>query len=399
MPPKQHSRLGASGSKRWMNCTGSVQMSEGQPNDPNQYSAEGSVAHEVAEKTLRLNLSLGPESDWYIKAEEVVAPGTVIEHDGFDVEVTETMCEAVDLFVGEVCKRVVRGDTVFIEHQFDLGPLNPPEPMFGTTDVAIWRPRTRLLRVIDFKNGYIEVDPHENDQLLYYALGSVLALGDPVPERIELTIVQPRTSPPVRSFTTDFKRLVEWKKQLFAAAHATQEPGAPLNVGEWCRFCPALAVCPAQQKRALEVARAEFGALPDPVHLRDDDLLRVLPHVEQMVDWLRAVQARATSRLEAGVELPGYKLIASRTHRKWADEKAAETYLRGKRLPVASRYKPRQLVSPAQAEKALKRLGAELPERLVFKPEGRPKLAPASHSAPALAPAVVTEFGSPPDSE
>lgn len=401
MPPRQHSRLGASGAKRWMNCPGSIQMSEGQPNDPNQYSAEGSVAHELAEATLRANMDLqaGGNRDWWINAADVWEIGSFVEHDGFDVEITETMCDAVDLFVRTVMEMYEQGDTVFIEHQFNLVPLNPPEPMFGTTDVALWNPRTRRLRIIDFKNGYVEVDPHENDQLLYYALGSVLEIGDPVPDEIELVIVQPRTSPPVRSFTTDFTRLVEWKKTLFAAAYATQQQGAPLQVGEWCRFCPALPVCPAQEKRAMEVAHAEFSALPAPELLGTDDLLRVLPHVEQMVDWLRSVQGRATQLLEGGVELPGYKLIAARTHRKWADDKAADTYLRGKGLPVASRYRPRQLVSPAQAEKALKRQKAELPERLVFKPVGRPKLAPASHSAPALTPAVVSEFGTLPDDE
>ena len=77
-----------------------------------------------------------------------------------------------------------------------------------------------------------------------------------------------------------------------------------------------------------------------------------------------------------GESVPGYKLVASATHRKWtAAEPVVEKFLRAIGVEDPFTHK---LMSPAQAEKALgKRVKTtSLPD--TYKPPGKPALAPAS---------------------
>src|SRR3546814_20659010 len=62
--------------------------------------------------------------------------------------------------------------------------------------------------------------------------------------------------------------LLDWAVELVDAAKRTARPDAPLNPGEWCKFCPAAPTCPAFRQKALDVATAEFAedgalVLPD----------------------------------------------------------------------------------------------------------------------------------------
>lgn len=407
MPPTKHSRLGASKSKRWINCPGSVQASEGIEESVTWYATEGTAAHELLEWCLADGL----------QAEEFVgATVEVEEKDGVhEVEVTEEMAEAVQVAIDHVRGLLEPGDELLLEQEFDLEPLGPPEPMFGTSDVCVVKRSQKHLDVLDYKHGQgVAVDATENTQLLYYALGAVVKLHQSfVPETITIWIMQPRghhPAGPFRSYSLTFQELVEFKKELFERAEATQDPEAPLNPGEWCRFCPALPTCPAQREHAIEVAQTEFDAvpveeleeaLPDPGQLTAAQLTLVIERGDILTDWVKSVNAHAVAMLERGEELPGFKLVEGRSNRRWKDEEAAERYLANKGLRKEERFRMK-LVSPAQAEKALKRRGElgsakKLPQ-LWEKPEGRPKLVPESDSRPALTPSVYEDFEALPES-
>src|SRR5690606_21257143 len=126
---------------------------------------------------------------------EIPVPG-----DGGEVHhvlVTEEMCEAVQVMLDQVWKLIDHPTTqLFVEKKFDLAKLNPPGPMYGTADVVIWAPHYRHMAVLDFKYGAgVAVDATENEQLMMYGLGAVLAV-DEKPETLSLTIVQPRANHP-----------------------------------------------------------------------------------------------------------------------------------------------------------------------------------------------------------
>lgn len=47
-----HAKLSPSSAERWMNCPGSVVLSEGMPDKTTQFAEEGTMAHAVAEAML-----------------------------------------------------------------------------------------------------------------------------------------------------------------------------------------------------------------------------------------------------------------------------------------------------------------------------------------------------------
>ena len=396
----QHSNHGASKAKRWMSCPGSVRMEKDIPDQTSPYAAEGSVAHMIAETVLQ--------------GEEYLAEGTMVESRGFQIEVTAEMLEAVKGFVDYVHDRMAQYEDaeLLVEQRFDLSPLNPPAPMFGTADVVIWSESERVLEVIDYKHGKgVSVEILGNPQPMYYALGAMLKLRKK-PDLIRLAIYQPRSfhaEGPERYTKVLFEDLKAFKQELFAAAEETLDPDAPLAVGSWCRFCKALPVCPAQRKNAVEVAQTEFdvpGAEVDltPAHaLTEEQLALILDRGDEVMDWIKSVYDHAHQTINAGGTIPGWKLVEGRTNRRWRDEEEVITWLRGRGYKNDDIYQPRKLNSPYQIEKLLKKEGYDFEhprsrwDEKVEKPEGRPKLVRDNHPAPALPSSASQEFDIPSD--
>lgn len=368
-----------------MNCPGSVALAAGKPDVTTVYAREGTAAHTLAERALRTGL---PAITWL---------ETVMDAKDGEVEVTEEMAEAVQMYADYVRELAgAPGAILMIEQQFDLAPLDPPGDMFGTGDAVIWRPKVGVLDVVDLKYGQGVAVDASTPQLPYYALGAVMELHVK-PQLVRIHIVQPRAphpDGPIRVREMGWDELVAFKRELFERAAATQEPDAPLVVGEWCRFCKAQAICPAQRAYALEVAQSEFMdelAPPRPDTLTPVEIATVLRAADVLEEWLRAVEAHAYGMLERGLDVPGYKLVEKRATRKWADEPKAIDYLTD-RLGDEAAYTEPKLISPAQAEKKLKELKQKLPVELVVKQSSGRKLAADADARPALPPSVAEDF-------
>ena len=368
-----HAVLGASGAKRWMNCAGSVRLSAeiGHEDTSSFYAREGTAAHAVAEKCL----TSGLDPEFYV--------GQRIE----GVTVNREMASAVRVYVERVrmVADTAQADTL-IEVRFDLskgGPedkgLDPPEPMFGTADAVIYDElHGKHLWIFDYKHGQgVAVEAEYNPQLQYYALGAILKLGVK-PRKITVVIIQPRASHPlgiVRDWTFDWEDLVAFKEKLMVAAYATAEPDAPLATGDWCRFCPARAECPAQHALAVETAQQEFevmvvgddegpGSLPEVHALTEDEVLAVLDKADYVIGWLRAVQKYADEKLNRAEAVPGWKLVAKKSNRKWNDEDEVLALMETIPGIDIDDYAPRKLPSVNQAGLLLRRVDADLPEGL-----------------------------------
>ena len=399
MPPTEHAVHGASSSDRWMNCAGSINMSEGIEDLGSIYAWEGTAAHELGERCLRHgllpHLFIGEITEVEINEDASV-----------EIEVTEEMAEAVDEFVTYVQERIEEAGpdaVVFLEQRSSLEALNPPAPMFGTADVVIWNPVTKFLLVIDYKHGQgVVVDVVDNSQVRYYALLAAVKQKI-VPDMVETVIVQPRGyhgDGSIRSDTLTGQELIAFKQELFAAVEATLKPDAPLKPGDWCKFCPAKPTCPALRQQAMDLVEVEFDIVADPAsqlpsteHLTPDQLSGILEHASLVMDWLRGVESYALQVIEHGGEIPGYKLVEGRSNRKWTDPEAAERLLARRGLKKSDRTTSK-LVSPNQAEKLLKARGDD-PKRLIKyweKPEGKPKLVPAADSRTEIAASVEAEF-------
>ena len=119
-----HAVLGASSSKRWMTCPGSVRLSEGMPNESSVYAAEGSAAHALGEHCLihgyAADRFLG---QWiWLKGKEAVfcgdLPATIGGGD-FVFPVDDDMTDAVQVYLDAVRRAYQPGDVMAIEQRFD----------------------------------------------------------------------------------------------------------------------------------------------------------------------------------------------------------------------------------------------------------------------------------------
>jgi hypothetical protein len=386
-----HSELGASKAERWMQCPGSVNAERGLPNTSSPYAVEGTAAHTLAEKCLRK----GIDADVYLDTEIPVEVDGETQH----IAVTEEMVEAVQVYLDYVRKRSFTEQRM-IEVQFDLAPLNPPEPMFGTADCVVWNTADKILEVFDLKYGAgVAVDAKENVQLCYYALGAVVALNKK-PVTIRVNIVQPRAAHPegiIRSFEFDWAYLLEYKKALFEAAVKTQDPEAPRSAGAHCRFCKALAVCPEQRRVAIEVAQSEFDVetpnLPAAANLTSEQIGRILTAAPLIEDWFKAIRSHVTALLDAGQPVEGWKLVPKRASRKWEDEAKAQNILTLMQGVTVDDLFTKKFVSPAQAEAVLKekKIKYDLTPYIIKASSGT-NLVPAGDARPALTPSAQSDF-------
>jgi len=335
-----HSVLGASGATRWMNCPASVRLSEGIPDRPSPAAQKGTAAHEVA----HMCLENGQDAIEYV--------GRVVS----EVEITDDIAEAVQVYLDD-CRVLIRAGLVcWYEVQFDLTPLGPPVPMFGTADFVAYDPDARRLYVRDYKNGYLHVAAEGNDQLRYYALGAILQIGpgQPIAE-VELTICQPNgAGASLKRETISTMDLHLWAEGLLAKARRTQDPDAPAVPGPWCKFCRA-SPCATQAEARLAEAGLEFAsigagppALPETRTLTPADLGRMLHAAPMIREFLDAVDA-ATRQNPAGT---GWKVVETEGRvRPWRNaEDAAQA------LPVLldiDPWAPREVITPAEARRRI----------------------------------------------
>lgn len=392
LPEKLHAELGASVASRWMACPGSVRMSRGIPNVDNVHSRAGTAAHAVGERCVRKLV----DPDFF---EETTVEGVLVDRD---------MVEAVRVYVN-YCVALTKepGATVWVEKQFSLAQLNPPGPMFGTADFAVYKPALRELEIVDYKNGSgVVVEVKGNKQLRYYALGAVLAIGPGFDiETVKMTIVQPRAAHPdgvVRSESISYVDLLAFSGELLEAARATLQPDAPLHPGSHCRFCPASAVCPAQRDQAQALAQITFADLPAagppaPETLPPEVLADMLSKLHILEDWAASLRQHAQQELESGRPLPGFKLVEGRKgNRKWEDEAETAKWLEERGYGEEETH-TKALKSPAQIEKLVGK--KNLPADLTTRTDGKPTLAPAHDPRPALVLAPGQVFDALPSGE
>lgn len=413
---EEHARLGGSTAARWLACAGSIRLSEGMPNEHGFPAGEGSVAHHLAHLLIE-----HPEWDpqTYI--------GGVFDEVEPDIPVTEDMIAPVMQYVQHVRSLIAVVDEYGIEDKITLEKMDPPEPMYGTADFwGVWR-AGRTLYVSDLKFGQgVMVEVTKSKQLRYYAVGVVLKLGlTPADiDAVHMTIVQPRKDHPegqIRSERISLTELLEFAEQeLMPGAWATQDPSAPLVVGDHCRFCPAQAVCPALAKASAEIAQDEFGfysetqiapptdviianptdvvSVPSPEALTNKQIGDILPKLEMIANYIKAVKAHAETEIKAGRPVPGFKVVERRAHREWENESDAAEATES--IGILQLFEKPKMKSPAQIEKLVgkKKFKEHLAQHTVKKSSGV-VLVPDSDSRESKYLAPGEEFGALPAPE
>lgn len=424
MPPTIHARLSASSAHRWMNCAGSIRLSEGIEDPETIYQIEGRAAHTLAEVAL----SKDGQRPYALPGGQVIESWRNVVAVRVDTKdgpqafpVDDTMREAVELYATTVHDLLARiGGRLYIERTFDLAILRPPEPMFGTADAVIVGDRT--IDVIDLKYGAgVTVEVTDNVQLLYYALGAILAeftrrvcdptdsftLDDGVSvldgatamfDEVRVTIVQPRaphTDGPVRqSLTFTGEDVKAFAVKLLTRADNVQAPDAVLQAGSWCQFCPARGHCPELTAHAKLVAQTDFESVPmeappDIEHMPIERVAAILQNVEVLNIFIAGLKQRITRELESGREVPGWKLVNKRAQRQWLGEEMLREWAEGNGLNVDDLYE-KSLRSPAQLEKIIGK--AALAEELYARVSNGTTLVPDTDPRPAAAVGPAADF-------
>ena len=367
MAAESHALLGASSAKRWLECTPSARASERFEDHSSAYADEGTKAHLLCEHKVRKALSLDPEPF----------------PDGFEPDGEMEECSEQYLsFVLELVSKA-KEPIPAVEARVDFSDIVPEG--FGTADFILISGDT--IHIVDYKHGKgVEVSAVENPQMMLYAIGALNAYGAIYDlERVSMTIFQPRLGN-VSTYETTREELEKWAKDYVKPrAELAWKGEGILNDGPWCRFCKCKATCRKRAETAMELAKHEFK---DPALLSDDEIAGILGKAEEVASWAADVKEYALSEAIKGKRFPGWKVVEGRSIRKLSDEaKAAEAVLAIGKDPYE-----RKLLSITDLTKLLgKKRFDELLGALVYKPPGKPTLAPESDKRPEYAASSAAE--------
>lgn len=310
-----------SGAKRWMNCAGSVALSHGAPDDPDQsWRDEGNEAHAIACNALKYNFPLD-------EIQPLEKP-----KDEEELEAATKMIAAVKIYVDYV-RSIAGPGPLFVEKRL---------PALGTSGgIDCYAVRGKTAHLFDYKHGRgVKRRAEGDEQLAGYAL--LIKEAHPEVTIVHAHMIQPNLPglfedvPSITSWTLPWQTIRKWKGD-FEDALKEVELARQVRAGSWCQFCRAMAFCPTYIAMA-ERAKMEQATIIIPLDdeeedsdvvasgelaLRDyapADINRIasLFSMRKFVErWFEKAFAFLLGQLKAGVEVPGFVLGEGRSNRIW----------------------------------------------------------------------------------
>lgn len=419
----EHAKFSPSSAHRWTKCTASPTAEAGKPDSPTKASATGTIYHAVAERAmidLLTSYHRGVTHTGGVNDGDVNAGTTEV----LPAHPTEAL---IELAINEAFTKVVdrplaymgERDAAFIDDAdydtaldlllpyivdcFDLFTdlrcirteakvvpvLGLADLLYGTVDFH--GIEDEVLHLCDLKTGFGPVSPNDNEQLKTYALG---CLNEHTGVRVkEVRLYIHQQGELKGPWSTTPGDLVQWSVDLTKAVNKGRV-GGDFVAGPHCKWCKAKSECGAYADRALDLARSEFGDLPDIEdevtlqkslnEMSGDDLAALLQRCEliaQMADTAREVAARRM--YDTGLQLPGYKLTRRVKHKAWLDKGAVV-----KKFGEGAYGKP-PVLTPAQA---IKKFGEEECADLWHTPEGELAVAHETAKGQPVAPRAAADF-------
>ena len=348
----QHSKIvGGSTAKRVITCPGSVALvAKMPPQVESKYAAEGTLLHGCMEHILA-DSTLEAVAKRFDLTDEQVAKLDFCVKALDEIDPAQEMPFAQEVEVG-------------------FGDLLPG--VFGNADL-VGKLGNRTI-ILDWKFGDgVMVEAEESDQGLFYAAAARRTLPWAVEgtTEVEIIIVQP---PRVSRWVTTWERVERFERDLVNAVKIASKTDAPLSIGDWCRWCAAKPICPLMTGEIDRVTRTALASISS------DDLGRALALADRLESFIEEARKIAFGRLEKGMPVDGYKLVPKQARRQWVKPDEAAAWLTQQ---VVAPYK-QELLSPAQAETALKKSKTSLPADMVASVSSGNTLAPESDPLAAV---------------
>ena len=359
---KHSAIVGGSTASRVINCPASVALCAKMPQRPSsKYADEGTLLHnaiaEILDKSIPARNLLGFKYKDHILTEELLED---------KIKPALACLDQVD----------PTGFMEFaVESEVDFGDYLPG--VFGSADL-IGRIDDRAI-VLDWKFGSgVIVNAEENYQGMFYAAAAMRTektkWAFEGATEIEIIIIQP---PEMRRWVTTPERIMQFEQQLSIAVKEAERRDAPIQSGSHCRWCSAKPVCPIMTdavSRSTQIALKNLKPEQISIHLQQADMLE---------DWIKDLRELAQQMLEADVIVPGYKLVAKRARREWISEDKTLVSLANLGVDLNELIEE-TVISPAKAEKVLKKHKLALPEDLVTAISSGSTLVPESDPRPAM---------------
>lgn len=309
---------------RGVNCPGSILLGKIVAGFTSTYAQEGTTGHYLAKQMINAEIEGKPLPDT----------------DDYEPD----LVELVEDYVDHAIQLRQPGCVQMVEERLSLASVRGA---YGTLDLATYYPAQRLLVITDLKlGGGVLVQVKRNLQLMYYALLALLKLNKPV-HKVRLEIFQPRswTGEPLSTWETDIFDVLDFEKEIADFAAKALDPNAPLNVGDWCRFCPAMPICPKLKLIAKGIVTKEH--LPINFYT-PGEISELLKREPQVKEFFRRLNEFAYSEMMAGCKIPDWKMVNKMGRSKWKDEAPAAMKLN--KLPGTA-FKPQRLIGIKEFKK------------------------------------------------
>lgn len=393
--PKKHATLSPSGSDTWAECVGALAATKHIKRErTSQAAALGTCKHELSEYILT-----GP----YPYRGATFKVGQTMEADGFKFEVDDEFADHVEAYVNYCNSRQgQKSYEVYLnaEHLFSVPDQG------GTSDCIHRDASIGEIEVIDAKFGYIAVGAKHRQLLIYGAAALLLYDLEGDWRTVRTTIVQPQDfAEPVKSHVYTRAEVEAFIEEIRPIARKAYElyHNPPADLLKYltpsptaCAWCPLAEVgCVARNGMIANMFDDVSTKNPDVVLMTDAQLGELYPKLPDIKEWVNQLTEEAQRRALLGTNVPGNKLIYGKRGRR-AYVEGSEDSVQGvlsMALGEDDMYAPRKLVSPTQAEAALKAANAKnlyaMLEPFVTQSEPRLKLVPNATKGDAVTIAKV----------
>jgi len=392
-----HARLGPS-NHRWPNCPGSIREENAYPDISSDPAISGTGSHSVLEKCIIDKISA------ISLVGTLIGKGHEDKPEGWIVDSNRAARVQVCLDYIKCREEELGWVKVESESISSPGAFFGRNDWWGTVDVTLSSIDKSVIEIIDYKDGFVYVDVKNNSQLESYALGKLIPLVQCIIKKdkfhhsyspvktIRLTIVQPKTSKPVRY--VDYTPDQLWKRGLILknAATKTDQFDAPLCPGDWCRWCKHASNCKAKNLKSMEgFAMLEYKLGSDSLvnmdissieNMAAEDLAKILDareSLKKVMKVITAVEVETLKRLEDGQSIPRYTKGSSNKAQAWKDDvDLIVKKLKGMRFTLKDIY-PAKFITPAQAlkkEDLTPRQRDRMIAELIDIKDGKPKIIP-----------------------